>query len=596
MGLTLLRRWKITKTASIGRVIFQVKMGKEIFFTTFALAILQTFKSTVVCADPPHIIIIVADDLGFNDVGFHGSTQIPTPNIDALAYSGVILQNYYVQPICTPSRSALLSGKHPIHTGLQCYTIGGPQPYGLSPSEILLPDYLSAFGYSAHHVGKWHLGFFTKEHTPTFRGFESHLGYWSGRIDYYDHTAFENPGYWGYDFRRNMTVADDCYGKYATDLFTDEAVNIIQKHNASKPLFLYLAHLAVHSGNPYAPLQAPKEIVEKFSYIEDENRRKFAGMLWKLDESVGHVIDALDRQQMLQNAVILFTSDNGGPAGGFNLNAASNWPLRGVKASMWEGGVRGAGFIWSPKLLNPGRVSHEMLHITDWLPTLISAAGGDVSSLGAIDGVDQWKSLSLETSSPRKEFLVNIDPMHDSGAVRIGDWKLMFRPQAYGSFWDSWFGPSGRNETAPETQLDVILAQVLNSSVAHAVKKIIPDAYANIKSLRESAEVHCDPVPLNVTKSCESKESPCLFHIPSDPCEYNDIAALHPDVVSIAKILLAQYNATAIPPGNKPFDPAANPKYWGYTWTNWKDYPTPLTASVEEVAYSYDIYGDIRTD
>nr|XP_053629517.1 arylsulfatase B-like isoform X2 [Cherax quadricarinatus] len=248
---------------------------------TFHLLLVGTLLllQTSLGAEPPrpNIVIIVADDLGFNDVGFHGSTQIPTPNIDALAYSGIILNNYYVQPICTPSRSALMTGKYPIHTGLQHSTIGGSHPYGLGLSEILLPKYMTSLGYTNHHVGKWHLGFFKKVYTPTYRGFDTHFGYWSGRIDYYDHTALEQPGYWGYDMRRNMTVARDCYGKYTTDLFTNEAVDIIKKHNSSHPLFLYLAHLAVHSANPYAPLQAPKEVVQKFAYIKDKKRRTFAG-------------------------------------------------------------------------------------------------------------------------------------------------------------------------------------------------------------------------------------------------------------------------------------------------------------------------------
>lgn len=525
----------------------------------------------------PHIIIILADDLGFNDVGFHGSTQIPTPNIDALAYSGVILKNYYVQPICTPSRSALLTGKHPIHTGMYHYTIGGAEPYGLSLGETLLPEHLSALGYANHHVGKWHLGFFRQLYTPVFRGFSSHFGYWTGRIDYYDHTSYERPGYWGYDMRRNMSVAPDVYGKYATDLFTEEAVNVINHHSKSQPLFLYLAHLAVHSGNPYAPLQAPADVVAKFAYIKDKRRRKYAGMLWKLDESVGRVVEALRANQMLHNSVILFSTDNGGPAAGFNDNAASNWPLRGVKASIWEGGVRGAGFLWSPYIVNPGRVAHQMVHITDWLPTLITAAGGDPSTLDSIDGLDLWESLTQDHPSPRTEFLVNIDPRENSAGIRIGDWKLLYNPHAFGHKWDFWFGPSGRNETAPETQLDVILEKVRNSLAAKAVKTINPGAFSNMKSLRLEAEVECGPVPKNATEFCSSEEYPCLFHISSDPCEYHNLATKYPRHVKILKAKLGVYNATVVPPRNKPWDPKSNPKFWGYAWTNWLDYPPPLS-------------------
>ncbi|PSN50831.1 Arylsulfatase B [Blattella germanica] len=325
----------------------------------------------------PHIIFIMADDLGWNDVGFHGSNQIPTPNIDALAYSGVILNQYYVTAICTPSRSALMTGKHPIHTGMQHTVLKGAEPRGLPLTEKILPEYMKELGYSTHIVGKWHLGSYRKEYTPTYRGFDTHLGYWTGHHDYNDHTAVENQ-YWGLDMRRGMEPAWDLHGQYSTDIFTKEAVRIISNHNSSKPLFLYLAHAAVHSGNPYNPLPAPDEIVAKFTSITDYNRRRFAGVLHKLDESVGKVMEALQKVGMLQNSIVVFTTDNGGPAAGFNINAASNWPLRGVKNTLWEGGVRGAGLLWSPLLARPGRVATQLFHITDWLPTLYSAAGGDI--------------------------------------------------------------------------------------------------------------------------------------------------------------------------------------------------------------------------
>lgn len=551
---------------------------------TFHLLLVGTLLllQTSLGAEPPrpNIVIIVADDLGFNDVGFHGSTQIPTPNIDALAYSGIILNNYYVQPICTPSRSALMTGKYPIHTGLNHDVIYGPQPYGIPLGMKLLPQYLLKLGYVTRHVGKWHLGMAVHELTPTYRGFMSHFGYWTGHQDYYDHTSQEAPGYWGYDMRRNMTVARDCYGKYTTDLFTNEAVDIIKKHNSSHPLFLYLAHLAVHSANPYAPLQAPKEVVQKFAYIKDKKRRTFAGMLWKLDESVGLVVDALNARKMLNNTIILFTTDNGGPAANFNLNAASNWPLRGVKAAVWEGGVRGAGLLWSPYVLNPGRVADQMVHITDWLPTLISAAGGNITFPEPIDGMDLWKALTQNLPSPRTEFCVNIDPILNGAAVRFGDWKLIYNAQGDGPQWDGWFGPSGRNETAPETNLEVILQQILNSSVAKAVKTINPHAYEDIKELRKEAEIYCSPIPEN-TPACNSSETPCLFHIPSDPCEYTDLSATHKDVLAILEASLRRYNSTAVPPLNTPWDPSSNPKYWGYSWTNWKDFPSPNVVNSE---------------
>lgn len=241
----------------------------------------------------------------------------------------------------------------------------------------LITIIMPILSYSNHIVGKWHLGHYKKEYTPLYRGFESHLGFWTGHQDYYDHTAAES-GVWGFDMRRNMSVAYDLHGQYVTDTISKESVQIIDRHDASRPLFLYVAHAAVHCGNAYDPLRAPDETLEKFGHIKDYKRGKFAAMMSKLDDSVGDLVKALDRKKMLNNTVIVFSTDNGGPAEGFNLNAASNWPLRGVKNTLWEGGVRGAGFVWSSGLVQrPKRVSQQMMHIADWLPTLYAIAGGN---------------------------------------------------------------------------------------------------------------------------------------------------------------------------------------------------------------------------
>lgn len=229
-------------------------------------------------ATPPNIVFILADDLGFNDVSFHGSSQIPTPNIDALSYSGIILNRYYVTPLCTPSRAALMTGKYPIHTGMQHNVIYGMEPRGLPLNETILPQYLNQLGYKSHIVGKWHLGHYKRVYTPLYRGFDSHVGCWTGHQDYNDHTA-EESGVWGLDMRRGLDIERDLHGKYTTDVITEEAVKIIKNHNESKPLFLYLPHVAVHSANPYNPLPAPDEIVAEMAHIEDYKRRRFAGMI-----------------------------------------------------------------------------------------------------------------------------------------------------------------------------------------------------------------------------------------------------------------------------------------------------------------------------
>ncbi|XP_018025361.1 arylsulfatase B isoform X2 [Hyalella azteca] len=537
--------------------------------------------------NPPNIVFIVADDLGWNDVGFHGSREIPTPNIDALAYSGVILNNYYVQPICTPSRSAIMSGLHPIHTGLQHDVIYEASPYGLPINLTLLPEWLGKLDYQTEAVGKWHLGLCNHSYLPSNRGFDHHYGYWAGHMDYYDHTVFMER-MWGYDFRRDMNIDHDAYGIYATDLFTTEALSIISSHNTSRPLFLYLAHLAVHSANPYAPLQAPQAYVDRFSYIKDERRRKFAGMLTKLDESVGAVVTALRDRKMFDNTVIVFTSDNGGPAGGYNNNVASNWPLRGVKASMWEGGVRGSAFVWGPDFIRqpPGTVSDQLYAIEDWLPTLYAIAGGNVSHLPPLDGINIWPSVSAGVPVSRQHLLHSIDPVFHGAAVRSGDWKLLFNASGDGASWDKWFGPSGRNETAPETELSLLIQKIKDSPAGVAVLEKNPDALNNITLTRNAAMINCTAAPDEPSFVCRGQNisDACLFHISSDPCELKDVASEQPDVVKMLLQLFLQYNSTAVPILNKASDPNADPKFWNYNWINWLDFPPPHGVNATETA------------
>lgn len=231
-------------------------------------------------SDKPNIVIIMADDLGWNDASFHGSSQIPTPNIDALAYNGVILNRFYTPPLCTPSRSSVMTGKWPTRLGMQHYVIPSDEPWALPKNEKLMPEYFKDAGYKTALVGKWHLGFYQKQFTPTLRGFDSHFGYLGPYIGYYDYSLvmLDRNFSRGYDMRRNLSVAYDINPKpYVTDLFTDTAVDLINSHDTRKPLFLMLNHLAPHTGNEDNPMEAPEEEIEKFSHIEDIDRRKLAG-------------------------------------------------------------------------------------------------------------------------------------------------------------------------------------------------------------------------------------------------------------------------------------------------------------------------------
>nr|XP_018917032.1 PREDICTED: arylsulfatase B-like [Bemisia tabaci]XP_018917033.1 PREDICTED: arylsulfatase B-like [Bemisia tabaci] len=515
----------------------------------------------------PHIVYILADDLGWNDVGFHGSNAIQTPNIDALAYSGIILQNFYVNPLCTPSRAALMTGKYPIRTGMQHFVLYGAEPRGLPLKEKLLPEYLKELGYTNHMVGKWHLGHYKKKYTPLYRGFHSHLGFWTGRQDFYDHTACEN-GTWGLDMRRGMDVAYDLHGEYSTDVFTRKATSLIRDHDPSKPLFLYMSHAAMHSGNTYSPIPVSEQLsATMFAHIQDYHRRRYAVALYKLDQSVGSLVEALSEKKMLEDTIIIFTTDNGGPAAGFNINAASNWPLKGVKSTLWEGGVRGAALVWSTAFKNPGRVSTQLMDITYWLPTLLSAASNKSIDTRShkLDGHDVWDSLVSDKPFSNTTILHNIDPIDGNAALRHGKWKYV-NGTVFRGIGDASFGPSERS-----SENDYNVSLVLDSVTSRMLKKLnLSTSPEQIRKLRRQAMVVC--FDRKDRKSCDPFHGPCLFNIEDDPCETNNVAKEHPEVLKDLQNRLSEISKTAEPPGNLPLYERGNPEHWSYVWTNFGDH------------------------
>ena len=288
------------------------------------------------------------------------------------------------------------------------------------------------------------MGHWKRVYTPLYRGFSSHVGYWSGHQDYNDHTAVEH-GHWGLDMRNGTELAYDLHGQYTTDVITQHSTNVIANHNVTKgPLFLYVAHAAVHSGNPYNPLPAKDDAVRRLEAIQHYKRRKYSGewglvacidtlvflfsaLVTAMDDSVGRIVEQLRKSRMLENSIIIFSTDNGGPAEGFNSNFASNYPLRGVKNTLWEGGVRGAALLWSTQLTKRPRTAEQTMHIVDWLPTLVEAAGGEAAlaklDAAQLDGLSVWQALLKNEPSPRKSVLHNIDDIWGSAALSVGDWK-----------------------------------------------------------------------------------------------------------------------------------------------------------------------------
>ncbi|XP_073999826.1 arylsulfatase B-like isoform X2 [Rhodnius prolixus] len=473
------------------------------------------------------------------------------------------------------------------------------EPWGLSLQEQLLPEALAKAGYVSHAIGKWHLGFYRKQYTPTYRGFASHFGYWQGFHDYYNHSvrATYEP-YEGYDMRRGMTVDWSARGKYSTDLFTEEAVSVINKHDPDSPLFLYLAHLAPHTGNMRDPFQAPDELVAKFSHIEDPERRVYAAMVSKLDESVGEVVSALRARHMLDNSVIVFLSDNGAPTHGIHSNRGSNYPFRGIKNSAWEGGNRGVAAVWSPLIKKPQRVANQLMYITDWMPTFYSLAGLDPQDLGDIDGIDMWPALSEDLPSPREEILYNIDDIGNPyAAIRRGDWKYI-TGSATGERNNEWYGESGRDSALEYNTDSVLLSKAGVAISGYIIKEQIqakikaatqmetlsgssndpmpqppvllnPDIMFN---LRHEAEVECSS--FNSSKQsmeCNPLKSPCLFNIRFDPCEKINLAEENQIILQSLEQLLQGYRQSMVKARNVPSEAMADPSLWNNTWSCWQD-------------------------
>eukprot|EP00640_Fibrocapsa_japonica_P000650 CAMPEP_0113938188 /NCGR_PEP_ID=MMETSP1339-20121228/4598_1 /TAXON_ID=94617 /ORGANISM="Fibrocapsa japonica" /LENGTH=613 /DNA_ID=CAMNT_0000941181 /DNA_START=341 /DNA_END=2182 /DNA_ORIENTATION=+ /assembly_acc=CAM_ASM_000762 len=263
---------------------------------------------------------------------------IATPNIDRLASEGIVLDSHYVLPVCTPTRSALLTGKYPIRTGLQHWVILPDQPYGLPLEEKILPQYLKDLGYRNHMVGKWHLGMVTDQYTPTARGFDSFFGFLTDAEHYYNHTN-DVLGIEGYDFWDGRTpVALDYEDQHSMPLYQQRALEILDSHNPDTPLFLYLALQAPHE--PLEPLEEDLALYPADSY-PDPARRRYSALVTSVDRTMGAVVQTLKNNAMWEDTLLVFSADNGG-----NVHAgASNWPLRGSKKSLWEGGTRSVTFV-----------------------------------------------------------------------------------------------------------------------------------------------------------------------------------------------------------------------------------------------------------
>ncbi len=377
-------------------------------------------------ADKPNILIIIPDDLGWSDVGYHGSS-IKTPNIDELAKSGIRLQQNYVMTTCTPTRVGLITGRYPSR-----YGITGPD-YGevIDLGDPTLASLLSKCGYFTAISGKWHMGS-PPEYTPLKYGFQSSYGYFDGQIDPYTHNyKKENKSNGRKSWHRNDEYLEE--EGHATDLITNEAIRIIEEER-DKPFFLYVAYSV-----PHYPLNEP----EKWTAIYDEtmmyiSRKWFAASVTHMDAGIGRIIDALERTGQRENTLVLFISDNGGQKSWHSMDEylgryadkphtvlGNNFPLRGWKGDLYEGGIRVPAFLNWPGHLDQG-IFDIPVHMTDWLPTICHIAGceQELEQL-SLDGRNIWPLLAGETGS--EDIKTMYWKTNQSYAVREGHWKLLVR-------------------------------------------------------------------------------------------------------------------------------------------------------------------------
>ena len=419
-----------------------------------------------------HIIFILADDLGWNSIGYEDyDLSFATPRLTSLASQGIIMENYYAQEVCTPARASLLTGRHPLSVGMQYSIIMPTTAWGLGLDEKTIAEVLGDAGWKTHALGKWHLGHYSPRFLPTARGFDTFLGYLSGENYYW---SKHNPDH---DLFTDFMYSDkDCYTPYEEDdihtystfLYRDKAISIIQDHNDTESsLFIYLAFQAVHDpfmDKSHYQKGIPKEYLSDGVYdqirseVVGHKRRQYAMTLSLLDDAVGDIHDALDEKGILNSTYIIFSSDNGG----CYLAGGKNGPLRGTKGSLFEGGTRVDAFIYSPLLHSSlqGYRHTALAHISDWFPTILNLTGitfvpkegyelDGLSHVGLwLDVISNTSESGYVTSTPRSHVLYNYyynvqDSFYDkwvngSFAIRNDKYKLMHAYDApdYGDWFD----------------------------------------------------------------------------------------------------------------------------------------------------------------
>lgn len=494
----------------------------------------------------PNIVFFMLDDYGWANVGFHRNgtdREVVTPSLDALAKEGIILDRHYVHQFCSPTRSALQSGRSPIHVNVFNSALFQHNPAdpvsgfeGIPRNMTGIATKLKSAGYSTHTVGKWHAGMATPDHTPFGRGYDTSLIYFDAANDYWtSQPENDSPSCpWGSvtDLWKNNSGASMLNNswvcsqqnqlpkcKYEDELFMEHIVDRVNEHNASAgPFFAYVAW-----HNCHAPEEVPNAYLNNFSFINFAGRQTYAAKANFMDTMTGRVVAALKANGMWENTLIVASADNGGPIGN-----ANNWPLRGGKFSNWEGGTRVNALV-SGGLVPPARrgtIESGFTAIDDWYPTFCGLAKVDptdtraaAAGLPPIDGHDLWPLLSgANSTSPRTEVWLGTTSEYNQGSGNTTVQGIIDATTGYklvtGTLWyATWTGPQYPNATGA--------------------------------------------APVNFNHTCMPS---CLYNVLTDPTEHLDVSASNPDVVERLTARLAEVQATAFSPDRGQADQAAGCK------------------------------------
>jgi len=490
---------------------------------------------------PKHILFMMIDDLGWNDVGYRPTSDLSSPTIDSLANEGIRFNRYYTPNLCSPARTSFLSGRYPYNIGMQGVVILNGMPVDMPKNVSTVADRLRQGGFKTGAFGKWDAGMTTWDFTPTCRGFDYFFGFYGPAQDHYTHSGG------GLDLRENFEAVRNESGVYSTHLYTQKAQawlsDVVGKQGAEKT-FLYLGYQAMHG-----PIQAPEEYTKRCSEMgitKENNRDVYCGMMLALDEGIKNVTDTYKSLDIWEDTVLVFAADNGGHVG----SSGNNWPLRGEKSSNYEGGVRATAFMHWPGLPNEikGSESENVIHVSDWLPTFVSGvAGMKLEEDGypyPLDGVDQWQALTVPGANATRK-----DVLHEIG---------------------------GDNHIHQESYFDGQYKIIRYHPCIYHWNKYtckINDCPLGWTPLPGKGDPTPPPAAENLVNGSNSFENggTWLFDVINDPLEKMELSAQHPEIVERLTKVLEDLKLRKIDQLCCPKDAESNPqKYFGGVWTPWR--------------------------